>query len=168
MMKKIVLATSMVALSAGTAHAASGNTANATGTATANVVTPISISHNSGASLNFGTITAGTGGTVVVTQAGAGSVTGDVGTVAGNTNSNDAFTVNGDTTRAFNITASASNTVSTGGATPSTMAFVVSAPASASLTAGTYALKVGGTLTVGSAQAAGSYTGSYTMTVTYQ
>jgi hypothetical protein len=76
--------------------------------------------------------------------------------------------VTGDTARAFNISASSGNTVTTGGATPSTMAFTVSTPASASLAAGTYALGVGGTLTVGSAQAAGSYTGSYTVTVTYQ
>ncbi|WP_068075831.1 DUF4402 domain-containing protein [Novosphingobium lentum] len=167
-MKKIIISAAMVALSATAAHAASGNTANATGSATAIIVSPIRITHNAGASLNFGTVTAGTGGTVVVSQAGGGSVTGDVGTVAGNSNSADAFTVTGDLIRAFNISTSTGNTVSTGGALPSTMAFSLSAPSTGALLLGTYALNVGGTLTVGAAQAAGSYSGSYTVTVTYQ
>lgn len=167
-MKKIVLGAALLAISATSAQAATGSTATATGSASATVVAPLKITHNSGAALNFGTFTAGTGGTVVVTSAGAGSVTGDVGTVTGNTNAADAFSVTGDGTRAFNISASSSNSVSTGGATPSTMAFTLTTPASASLAAGAYTLNVGGTLTVGSAQAAGAYTGTYTVTVTYQ
>jgi len=167
-MRLILPACAGLMLCVGTAHAASGNTANASGAAASTVVSPIRITHNAGASLKFGIFTAGTGGTVVVTQAGAGSVTGDVGTVSGNANAADAFTVTGDTARAFSIAASSGNTVTTGGATPSTMAFSLNTPASASLAAGTYTLNVGGTLTVGSAQTVGSYTGSYTMTVTYQ
>ena len=132
------------------------------------VIAPLQIAHNSGAALNFGTFTAGTGGTVVVTSAGAASVTGDVGLLTSSTSTADGFTVTGSGTRAFNITSSSSNTVTTGGATPSTMAFTLSTPASASLVAGSYTLNVGGTLTVASAQAAGNYTGSYTVTVTYQ
>jgi hypothetical protein len=167
-MKKIVLGAALIALSAGAAQAATGSTATATGAASATVVAPLKITHTASAALNFGTFTAGTGGTVVVTAAGAGSVTGDVGTVNGNTNAADSFAVVGDGTRSFNITTSTGNQVSTGGATPSTMAFAVSTPASAALVAGAYTLNVGGTLTVASAQAAGAYTGSYTVTVTYQ
>jgi hypothetical protein len=168
MLKKIALAATVVMLSSGTAFAASGSTSTASGSAAAVIVAPLRITHNAGAVLNFGTFTSGTGGTVVVTSAGAGSVTGDVGTVNGNANSADAFTVTGDVARAFNIATSSGNTVTTGGASPSTMAFTVSAPASAATVLGSYALAVGGTLTVGNAQAAGSYTGSYTVTVTYQ
>ena len=112
--------------------------------------------------------TAATGGTVSVTQAGAGSVTGDVALVAGGTVAADAFTVTGSAARAFNITTSTGNTVSTGGATPATMALALSAPTTGTLTGGTFALRVGGTLTVAANQAAGAYTGSYTVTVTYQ
>ena len=105
-MKKILLAAAITALTSGTAFAApSGNTANATGSAKATIVAPIAIVHTAGASINFGTFTAGTGGTVVVTALGAGSVTGDVGTVSGNTNAADAFTVTGDGTRTFTISA---------------------------------------------------------------
>lgn len=164
-MRLFLLACAGVMLCAGSAQAASGNTANTTGSAASIVVTPIRITHNAGASLKFGTFTPGTGGTVVVTQAGAGSVTGDVGTVLGNVTAADAFTVTGDTARAFNIAASSGNTVSNGTVT---MAYTLSAPTSASLAAGTYTLNVGGTLTVAAAQAIGTYTGSYTMTVTYQ
>jgi hypothetical protein len=164
-MRRFLPALAGLLLCAGTAHAASGNTANSAGTATSTVVSPIRITHNAGAALKFGTFTAGTGGTVIVTQASAGSVTGDIGTVSGNAYAADGFTVTGDTARAFNISASGSNTVSNG---TTTMAFTISAPASATLAAGTFALNIGGTLTVASAQAAGSYTGSYTLTVTYQ
>ena len=167
-MKKIILGAALIALSAGAAQADTGSTSTATGSATATVVAPLKIVHPATAALNFGTFTAGTGGTVVVTSAGVGSVTGDVGTVNGNANSADQFTVTGDGTRSFNITTSTGNQVSTGGATPATMAFAVATPASAALVAGAYTLNVGGTLTVANNQAAGAYTGSYTVTVTYQ
>lgn len=164
-MKKLVLSAAIFALSAGVAHAAppSGSTSSAIGSATATVVAPLTITHNTGA-LAFGTFTAGTGGTVVVDSAGTGSATGDVGFVSGSANSADSFTVSGSGNRNFNITA-------TGGSVTSgtdTMAFTVSVPASASLSGGTYSLPVGGELTVGSAQAPGAYTGSYTVTVSYQ
>ena len=169
-MKKILFVAAIAAgLSGGAAQAATGNSATGTGTANAVVVGPLQITHNTGAALNFGSFTAGTGGTVSVTSAGVASATGDVGLVTGSTPTADAFTVVGTPNRAFGIVASSSNTVSTGGANPATMPFTVSAANSASLTAGgTFALAVGGTLTVGSGQAAGAYTGTYTVTVTYQ
>jgi spore coat protein U-like protein len=48
-----------------------------------------------------------------------------------------------------------------------TMAVQVAGAATGTLANGTVALPVGGTLTVGANQAAGSYTGTYTMTVEY-
>ena len=68
-MKKIILAAALVLLPSGSAYAATAN-----GTANATVVAPISVAHNSGAALNFGTFTADTGGTVTVTAGGSGSV----------------------------------------------------------------------------------------------
>ena len=167
-MKYIVAAAGLALLISGSAQAATGSTASTTGTANATVVAPLQIQHTSGAALNFGTFTAGLGGTVTVDSAGTGTAGSDVSFVNGNTNSADAFTVTGSGTRTFNITTSTGDTVSTGGPSPSTMAFTVSAPEDASLVSGSYTLNVGGELTVGSAQAAGSYTGSYTVTVTYQ
>lgn len=168
MMTKIFLAAALVSLTSGTAFAA-GTTATATGTATASVVAPISITHASGAALDFGKFTAGNGGMVVVSTSGGGTATGDVAFVSGNSNAADRFSVTGDGGRQFNITASSGNKVSTGGTSSSTMPFSLNIPGSATLsTAGAYTLNVGGTLTVSSGQAAGAYTGSYTVTVAYQ
>ncbi len=167
-MKKIVLAAAVVALSAGSAFAAgpSGNTSTAQGSATATVISPIQLTHTSGASLNFGTFSAGTGGTVAVTSGGTGSVTGDVGAVTGGTYAADAFSVAGDASRNFSIT-SAGGTVASGS---NSMTFTTSASATSGAldTTGAASFTVGGTLTVGSGQAAGTYTGSYDVTVTYQ
>lgn len=162
-MKKIVLAAGLATMAAGSAHAAT-----ATGSATATIIAPLQIAHNSGAALSFGTFTAGTGGSVSVTAAGVGTPSGDVAIVAGSSYAADAFTVTGSGTRTFNIATSSGNTVSTGGATPATMPFTLTALPSASLVGGTYTLNVGGTLNVASGQAAGAYTGTYTVTVTYQ
>lgn len=172
-MKKIVLAAGMAALAAGlgagTAQAATGSTATATGSANATVVAPLTITHTTGAALNFGSFTAGTGGTLTVSTGGVASVGGDVGLVSGATATADAFTVSGSANRVFTITPSASNSVTTGGATPATMAFTLTTPATGTLSAaGSYTLNVGGVLTVASAQAPGTYTGSYTVAVTYQ
>ena len=147
------------------AHAATGNTSTAAGTASATIVAPIVLTHTAGASLNFGKFTTGTGGTVIVSSAGVGSVTGDVGFVPGSTNSADAFTVAGDASRSFSIATTGGNVVN--GA--ATMAFTTTASAATGTTtaAGTAGFSVGGTLTVASTSIAGSYIGSYTATVTY-
>ena len=163
-MKKIVLAAAMVALSSGSAYAASTS-----GSASAIVVSPISVSHNAGASLNFGSFTAGTGGTVAVTSGGSGSVTGGAGGVtfvSGYVNSADAFTVNGDGSRGFTIsTASGSVNDGFGNSMPFT---TTPSAATGTLSGGTASFTVGGTLTVGSGQTANPYSGSYLATVNYQ
>jgi len=166
MKKLFALALVTAALTPGMALAATGNTATATGTANATVVAPLQITHTAGAALSFGPFTAGTGGTVAVSQASVASVTGDVGLLTGGTVAADSFAVSGAGSRAFNIATSTGNTVTSGAAS---MALTLSAPANATLSAGgAYTLRVGGTLTVAANQAAGAYTGSYTVTVTYQ
>jgi hypothetical protein len=167
-MKKFVIAAAVVALSAGSAFAAgpTGNTSQATGSASASVVSPITVTHDTGAALSFGTFTAGTGGTVTVTAGGTASPpTGDVGLLSGGTASADAFTVAGDASRNFTISTAGGNVTSG----TNSMAFTTSASAtSGTLDAtGAATFTVGGTLTVGSGQTPGSYTGSYTATVTY-
>jgi hypothetical protein len=167
-MKKVILAIAALLANSAVAHGATASSSVASGAARATVANALKIVHPVGAGLNFGIFSAGTGGTVVVSQSGVGSITGDIGLVAGNAVSRDSFTISGDTTRGFAITTSSGNTVSKGGATPATMAFSLSTPATATLVAGSYTLPVGGTLIVGNAQSPGAYTGTYTVTVTYQ
>ncbi|MCA0902918.1 DUF4402 domain-containing protein [Qipengyuania aquimaris] len=162
-MKKIILAAAAVAF-ATPAMAAPGDTATDSGTATAEIVAPITITHDGGA-LDFGIVIPGTAvGTVVVTQGGAGSVTGDALFVSGSTNAADSFTVTGDANRAYSI-------VTTGGSVTSggnSMTFTTDAPASGTLSAtGSDSFSVGGTLNVGANQAAGTYSGNYDATVSY-
>lgn len=164
-MKKILLS-AVVALSfAAPAYAASGNSSQASGSAVANVVAPIVLTHTGSASLNFGSFTTGTGGTVVVTSAGVGSTTGDVGFVPSSTEAADQFTVKGDNNRNFSIT-TGTGSVANGSVT---IAFTT-APSAASGTlsaTGTGAFSVGGTLTVVGTETAGTYSGSYNATVAY-
>ncbi|MBX9885891.1 MAG: DUF4402 domain-containing protein [Novosphingobium sp.] len=163
-MKKIILASAIVLISASPAFAASGNTSSATGSATATIVEPIVLTHVATAALGFGTITTGTGGTVTVSSAGIGSVGGDVAFVPGSVNSADRFTVSGDAGRTFAITTTGGN-VSAGS---TNIAFTTSASAATgTLTGGTAAFSVGGQLTLAGTEAAGAYTGTYSATVTY-
>lgn len=148
------------------AHAASGNTSTAAGTASATIVAPIVLTHTASAALNFGKFTVGTGGTVVVNASGTGSVTGDVGFVPGSSTTADAFTLTGDNTRNFSI-ATTNSTISNGS---KTMSFTTAPSATSATTSatGTYSFTVGGTLTVTGTETAGNYTGTYNATVQYQ
>ena len=164
-MKKIILVAASLAMFSTPAFAAPGNTDSDDGAATAEVVSPLTLTHDVGAVLNFGTITAGTtGGSVVVTQGGVASETGDVTLMPGSTESADAFTVSGDASRSFSISAVDSSVTS--GA--NSMAFTVDVASSGALDAlGAATFTVGGELTVGANQAAGVYNGTYAVTVTY-
>jgi Mat/Ecp fimbriae major subunit len=163
--KLAILAVASAALST-PAIAAPGNTDSATGAATAEVVAPITITHDAGAMLDFGTFTAGTAaGTVSVDQAGNGSTTGDAVHVATSVESADAFTVTGGASRGFDIVAGGGTVTEPSGAT---MAFTTDAPATGTLDAtGSASISVGGTLTVAANQTPGVYTGSYSVTATY-
>ena len=161
-MKKFVIAAALIAVSSGSAFAA-GNTSTANGTATATVVAPLVLTHTSGASLTFGTFVPSTAGTVTITAAGAATYSGPVAMVT-NTYSADAFTVSGDTTRTFTIATTGSTL--TGPGTAMTFTTTPSA-ATGTLAAGAASFTVGGVLTVPPTQTAGSYTGTYTATVTY-
>lgn len=159
-MKKFVLAAVAVALSSGSAYAATAD-----GSATATVVAPLTLSHDTNAKINFGLIDPGTGGTVLVTAAGAGSPSGGVTLVSGSTNTADSFTVGGAATRGFTILAGPGSVTS--GANSMTFTTTPSATSATLSAGGTATFTVGGTLTVAAAQASGSYTGSYTATVAY-
>ena len=164
-MKKLAIIAVTAAFST-PALAAPGDTATTQGQATAEVVAPISLAHGGGA-LDFGTFTTGTGGGTVVVDATGGTASGDVTLVATSTESQDTFDVSGDAGRAFSISTTA-GTVANGAVT---MAFTTSAPATGTLSTGaatgTASFDVGGTLSVNGGEAAGVYSGTYDVTVTY-
>jgi hypothetical protein len=164
-MKKILLSAVLALSVTAPAYAASGNTSTVTGSAQANVIAPIVLTHTSGATLNFGSFTTGTGGTVQVLPDGTGSTTVDVGFVPGSTEAADQFTVKGDVNRSFAISTSGGSVAN--GAT--TILFTTAASATTGLTSGTgtAAFSVGGTLSVVGTEGAGAYTGTYNATVTY-
>jgi hypothetical protein len=157
--KKVVMAALLAAFAGLSTQAVA---ATATGTANANVLTPIAIT--AGQTLEFGAFT-GAAGTVTVSTAGARSSTGAVvlaptnGTVRQGT-----FTVTGSGNSTFGITYPSAFNITSGA---NNMSVTVSGPATGTLTSGTATINVGGTVTVAANQAAGAYTGTYTMTVEY-
>lgn len=169
-MKKLILAAA-AATFAVPAAAAPGNTATATdGSADAVIVSPITITHVTGATLNFGTIVPDTAGSSVVEidTSGAGSVLSGDAVVVDNTSwSADSFDVTGDASRGFSISTTG-GTVDSGTNSMSFTTTYESTNGSGSLDAnGEASFDVGGELTVGANQAAGTYTGTYSATVTY-
>lgn len=165
-MKKFAILAAVAAAAVSTPAAAQLADNQANGSATAEVVAPITLTHDDGAELSFGTFTAGTGGTVVVTRGGAGSTTGDVVLLAGSVESSDSFTVSGDADRRFSITTNDGTITHTDGTT--TMSFTTDARANHTLSAtGTAGFTVGGTLTVASDQLPGDYSGTYLVEVAY-
>lgn len=145
--------------------AAPGDTATAQGSATAEVVAPITLTHVATASLDFGTFTTGTaGGTVTVDTAGNGVAGGEVTLVGASVEAADEFDVTGDASRTFTI-ATTAGSVTNG---TDTMNFTTSAAAGGTLDAtGAANFFVGGELTVAGGESAGVYTGTYDVTVAY-
>ena len=164
-MKKFALALFLAALHPGLAQAA-GNSTTVTGTAGAAIIAPISMVHWAGYGLNFGTFAANIPGTVTVSATtGAGSVTGGVTFMSTSTTAYDAFLVTLQANQMVNITTSA-GTVTSGS---HSMTFTTAPSVASGSCAGTTCyFTVGGTLNVNGLQAAGTYNGTYTATVTYQ
>ncbi|HYC03525.1 MAG TPA: DUF4402 domain-containing protein [Azospirillaceae bacterium] len=162
---KSAAATLVLAAVAGSANAATSNF-----TASATVVAPIAVT--TGTNLSFGGIIASaSAGTVVIDAAGARSTTGGA-TASGGTVSAASFNVTGAPSTAYNITLPASANISSGGDNMS-VAFAAATHLTGGSTArtltagGTDTFNLGGTVSVGANQAAGSYSGTFTMTVNY-
>jgi hypothetical protein len=180
MSRRALIAFGLVASATG---AMAQSSATATGTATANVVRPITITASR--DLAFGNVVPGAAlGTLVIagTAAGAQSVTGGTtqpgGTLKGTVTSSQ-FLVSGEGSFTYTLTIPvAPVTISDTASTPNTMTVStftsdVATTAGAGLlsgsagTAGTQTVSIGGTLNVGANQAAGAYTGSFSVTVAY-
>lgn len=157
---KVALAIGFVA---GMAASASSFAATASGTASASVLQPIAIT--AGQSLEFGAFAGNSAGTVVIDTAGARSATGGVLLANNNgTYRQGQFSVTGTGNSTFAITYPSAFNITSGA---NSMSVTVAGPATGTLSSGSATINVGGTVTVGANQAAGSYTGTYTMTVEY-
>lgn len=160
-MKKFsVLGVAMAAaLFAGQAQAANSVTAGAT----VEIAAPVAITQTT--ALAFGNIgPSAAAGSVTVSLAGAKSVTGGVSDLGGS-HAAGAFSVTGASGATYSVTID--GTVSLTG--PGTaMTATLTNDGGGSLTGGTDTFNVGATLAVGANQTAGSYSGSYTVSVDYQ
>jgi hypothetical protein len=167
MKHKFLLTTFMLAGIATSLHAQ--ETASATATAT--IVTPISIVKD--VDMNFGNVAVRStaGGTVVLTPAGVRTKTGGVtlplttGTVSA-----ASFTVSGTGAYTYTITLpSTALTITSGANTMTVTAFTSTPSGTGQLTAGEQTLNVGATLNVATAQPAGVYVSAtpFDVTVNY-
>lgn len=140
--------------------------ADATGSATSTVVAPITIA--AGDDLAFGSIApTASAGTVVLSTAGARSNT-NVDLLTGGTVTAATFTVGGGANAAYSITLPTSATLTSGANNMTVNSFVHSEGGSPTIDgSGSGPIQVGATLQVGANQAAGSYTGTYQVTVSY-
>lgn len=151
------------------AFAAPGGTATMSGTASATLITPISIVAT--APLSFGMMARPTAaGTVTVSTAGTVSTSGGM---VGNTSIAQGssgpqagkFRVSGEPGRQFFVTLPAAATVSRSGSSMTITLFTVGALTGSPV--GTLDIAVGGTLAVGASQPIGTYNGSYQVTASY-
>ena len=137
------------------------STATASATASGTLVTAVSIVKTAGAlnggNMNFGSIVAGTAGTVVLTTADARS-SATLALVAIGTVSAAHFTIGGTIGQTYSVTVPTSVTVSNGGTNMTIDNFTQSS--SGTLAAATETFGVGATLNVVGTEAAGLYTTS--------
>ncbi|MBK5193985.1 MAG: DUF4402 domain-containing protein [Flavobacteriaceae bacterium] len=165
-MKKITFI--LFALIAGTTFAQ--NTDNGTATASASIVSAITIAD--GTTLNFGKILKGTAGTVAISTAGLRSVTG-VTEIVGTAVSASTFVVNASDGYVYDVTFIPSITLTNGSTATGTKTmtvdtFIHDAGVTPTGTGADQNLNVGATLHVVADQVEGNYSGTASVTVTYQ
>jgi uncharacterized protein DUF4402 len=141
--------------------------ASATANVSASIVPAISISKDT--DMNFADVVAGgSTGTVVLSAAGARSVTG--GATLGNSAGASAasFTVSGDPSATYSITLPSSATISSGGNNMTVNTFTSNPSGTGTIGGGgTQSLTVGATLQVGANQVQATYAGTFDVTVAY-
>jgi Mat/Ecp fimbriae major subunit len=140
------------------------NAATQTATAEVDILAPVTLSQTAG--LDFGIVAAGAASGTVTLPTGSNTRTCSVGLACVGTASRGVFSVTAVDTYVVNITVDAS-TVLTGAGTDMNLTLN---PGITSIVANGAAqtFYVGGTLTVGAAQAAGTYTGTYDVSANYQ
>ena len=159
----------LLALSVG-AYATDGTScvATGTGTITASMIVGLSVINIDNATLVFGSAVPCDGGTITVGTDGSKSSVGTVQPMNATPGSAAKFQVAGSPSFACNITLPSTATI-TSGSNSMVVDHFVSNPSGQGLLDGTgkQNISVGGTLHVGAAQAIGNYTGTFTITVSY-
>ena len=143
--------------------------ADVTGTATAEVLAPLGITQTT--EMDFGTVAGETASATTVVLTTAGATSSIDGAFTSGTTAAGVFAVTGEASQAYSITLPADSTVTlTGAGAPMAVdGFNHDAVASPALDGtGNDSFNVGATLTIGAGQLAGTYNGSYTVTVDYQ
>lgn len=142
--------------------------ASATANSSATIIQPISIVKVEGKDLLFGNIIASAaGGSVVIATTGTPTLTGVAAPSVPGTRQAATFTVTGMAGVTYAITLPASTNLTSGGNTMTVDNFLSDPNGTGLLTGGTQTLNVGAKLNVGPAQPAGTYTGSFAVTVGY-
>jgi hypothetical protein len=130
-----------------------------------------SVAINSVQGLSFGRFVAGSGGSVTVSTDGNRNAGGGVLLIRSGQGSAAQFTVSGDSDATYTIQLPGNDFVSlTGSGTDMFINNFTSTPSGAEGqlgAGGSQALSVGGTLNVGSGQAPGDYSGTFSVTVSY-
>ena len=142
--------------------------ADGTGTASATIVAPITITPV--LDLAFGKISANSGGTVIVnaTTAARSLASGNSVLVnQGNTTTAATFSITGEGSSTFSITLPSAPINITHTNAVNTMSVGSFTSTSSALVAGATVINVGATLTVGASQLPGAYSGSFVVTVEY-
>ena len=130
-------------------------------------ITPhLSLSHDSGAALDFGDICRSRSQQTITVNPN-GTATSPNAFCPLTTTQADSFTVTGNTGQSFSVTLPASASISNGNNLMVVSNFTSSCSASCVLSNYTYTFKVGGTLTVPANAATGEYTGTYPVSITY-
>ncbi len=163
--KSALVGTAILAASFG-AVSAEAATSSATANANAKIISAITVTKNT--DLNFGTaVSSAAGGTVTVTPVVAATQTCVGVTCTGGGQTSAQFSIAGAAGTVAVITVPATVSLTSGG-NSMTAALTSSAATLPLLGTAADAFQVGGTLTVGLAQATGSYTGTFTVSVAYQ
>ena len=140
----------------------------ATGEAQAKIIAPLVVAHADGAALNFGTLVSpkNGAGTVTISNANPGEATDSSGLerIAADPVSSDHFTVTNPERVSYSVNLpSSSINVTSGSNTMAVSAFAASCESGCTA----YDIYVGGQLAVAQNQAAGEYSGEYSITLTY-
>lgn len=170
--KALMMGTALVSL--GALDISKAQAATGTGAMSAIVLTPIVISGTQ--ALHFGSMTHnGVGGTMAIDTAGVRTPTGITAVVGAGLEQQGVLSMTGATGVAIDVQMTATSfTVSDGGGnTMAVNAFNLRTNAGGTaetitMVASPTTIPLGGTLTVGAAQVAGTYTGAYTVSANYQ
>ncbi len=165
-MKKLIALIGLFIFAAVMSYAA--ETVSANGTAKAKIIQAATLTHANGAALDFGVLVADSDGGSVVVPAVVSPTPTDTGIkrASGNVTSDHFTLANLDTATSYAVAVQDSVTIKNGNNDTMTVSpLTVSETPVTGVTS--KELYVGGTLTIGSDQPSGDYTGDYTVTVTY-